>query len=266
MGISYSSRVFPVPMQSYEEDWENYIRIPLQTEKSSISSCVSPKNEYGFIPAFYFDKKKQTTIIFSHGNGCDIGGCYNYMQFLSEYLDVNVILYDYVGYGANNDVPSEQGCYDSINSVYTYLIERGVNPKNIVLYGSSIGTGPSVELAYNLSHQTPSIQLKGLILQSPYTSIISVVSEKLASLLFFFDMFRNVDKIHKVNCPTLIFHGTDDEIIPFDHSIKLKQKSRYNIHGVQTSLKGLKGGCHNDLEVNHMQQMLDDIQKFVNKI
>ncbi len=35
------------------------------------------------------------------------------------------------------------------------------------------------------------------------------------------DRFRNIDRIDQVHCPTLIMHGTADEVVPFWHGPKL---------------------------------------------
>ena len=76
--------------------------------------------------------------------------------------------YEYVGYGPSrfkDCVPSERGCYRAINAAWAYLIAHGVDPTTIVIYGRSIGTGPSVDLASR-------VEAKGLLLQSPIDSAI----------------------------------------------------------------------------------------------
>ena len=56
----------------------------------------------------------------------------------------------------------------------------------------------------------------GVILQSPLTSVISVVSSTLSHFMPA-DMFNNISKIDRVKCPVLIMHGTEDAVVPFDH-------------------------------------------------
>lgn len=43
--------------------------------------------------------KSAITLIFSHANGDDLNNCYSQMMALSRVLEVNVIGYDYSGYG-----------------------------------------------------------------------------------------------------------------------------------------------------------------------
>jgi pimeloyl-ACP methyl ester carboxylesterase len=72
-------------------------------------------------------------------------------------LNVNVLAYDYDGYGLSDKTPSESSCYDNMWSVIEYLKTKNIMTKDIVLYGRSLGTGPSVEFA---SRHT----FKGLVL------------------------------------------------------------------------------------------------------
>ena len=60
--------------------------------------------------------------------------------------------------------PSEQACYDAIDKVYNYVTTvRGICPDQIVLYGRSLGSGPSCYLAERLSLQ--GVVIHGVILQ-----------------------------------------------------------------------------------------------------
>jgi hypothetical protein len=53
------------------------------------------------IAAMYIDRKATVTILFSHGNAEDLNSCYNFMHQLSTLLDVNVMGYDFSGYGGS---------------------------------------------------------------------------------------------------------------------------------------------------------------------
>ena len=44
-------------------------------------------------------KVDKFTFIYSHGNSSDLGGCMAFAIMISYYFTVNVIVYDYVGYG-----------------------------------------------------------------------------------------------------------------------------------------------------------------------
>ena len=53
-----------------------------------------------------------------------------------------------LGYGQSTGKPSEKNLYADIEASWHALRSRyGVSPENIILYGQSIGTVPTVDLA-----------------------------------------------------------------------------------------------------------------------
>eukprot|EP00798_Chlamydomonas_sp_ICE-L_P008603 gene8603-34044_t len=73
--------------------------------------------------------------------------------------------YDYTGYGCSTGVATVGNTLADIRSVYDHLIdEYKVDPKSVVLYGQSVGTGPSCYLGSKLP------DLAGVILHSPLMS------------------------------------------------------------------------------------------------
>mmetsp|Transcript_22007 Transcript_22007/g.22743 ORF Transcript_22007/g.22743 Transcript_22007/m.22743 type:complete len:199 (+) Transcript_22007:3-599(+) len=137
---------------------------------------------------------------------------YDWFLELSEKIKVNIIAYDYEGYGKAIGTPNEQSCYENIEAVYSYLTEtHHISPDKIILYGRSLGSGPSTYLANKLSQQ--GVHLGGLILQSPILSIYRVAFNFRFTLPG--DFFPNIDRISTVACPVYIIHGTRDEIVPF---------------------------------------------------
>lgn len=159
------------------------IAIPLQHDHSSgvFDSALR-------VPAFYINIGSTITVIFSHGNAEDLTTIYDRFQYFANALNVNVIAYDYFGYGATRSespsidmatfcspgstvsledgkhLPTEKGCYRCIDSVYAFAVNTlGIHSENIILYGRSLGSGPSIYLADRLSRSR--VRLGGLILQ-----------------------------------------------------------------------------------------------------
>jgi pimeloyl-ACP methyl ester carboxylesterase len=126
------------------------------------------------IPAFFIERPNaQVTILFSHGNAEDLGMIYDWFNDLSRVLRVNIMAYDYTGYGKSNGAPTEENCYADIESAYQYLLDvRGLQPEQIVLYGRSLGSGPSCYLASKTAREGSSVG--GVILQSPLLSAYRV--------------------------------------------------------------------------------------------
>lgn len=243
--LSYSagSMIFPAPKCSYNEHDDYFVWIPY--ENCSISCGYNKKH----VPAFLFQKPNtKTTIIYSHGNAEDIGHSKRWLYSLHQSLNVNVIGYDYEGYGLHNGSPSENSCYRDIATVVTYLKNKfDIHEKDIILYGRSLGTGPTVNIATKY-------KFKGVILEAPYKSIFGVVSENLANSSVCLNPFRNESKIDQVQCPIIIFHGKKDNIIAHDHSRALQQKSK-------CTLVTLNEGGHNDLQVYYGDTIMNKIRE-----
>jgi len=111
------------------------------------------------------------TIIYSHGNATDIGAMFNLQSILVQSLNCNVVMYDYSGFGESGGVPSEASTYTDIRSVYDYVLDHVCEEaSNIVLYGQSVGSGPSCHLAFKND------ELGGMILHSPFTSGMRVLT------------------------------------------------------------------------------------------
>jgi hypothetical protein len=82
----------------------------------------------------FASKDKKSTIIFSHGNSCDLSGMYSFLIDLSTYLKVDVVAYDYTGYGKSEGKPSEQELYDDVEVVMKFVISKfNLEPNQIVL-------------------------------------------------------------------------------------------------------------------------------------
>lgn len=90
---------------------------------------------------------------------------------------------------------NEEKCYASIDAVFDYLRqEQGLSAHQIVLYGRSLGSGPSVYLAEKCAKSN--CQLAGLILHSPFTSVYRVVVD--VGFTIVGDQFPNVDRITNI--------------------------------------------------------------------
>jgi hypothetical protein len=153
------------------------------------------------------------TILYSHGNGEDLGD----IRFVLEYLQRSgfaVFAYDYRGYGMSQGTPTADNAYRDIDAAYRYLTETlKLPPQRIIVYGRSVGSGPSVYLA---SRQP----VAGLVLESAFVSAFRVITQ---IPILPFDKFPNINRIAQVRCPVLVMHGTQDAVIPFWHGEALFQ-------------------------------------------
>ena len=114
--------------------------------------------------------------------------------------------------------PSEEHCYADVDAAYSYLRDTlQVPARNVVLYGRSLGSGPSCYLASRTADE--GMPLGGLILHAPFQSVYRVVLESGCTLPG--DKFPNIDFLPFVRSPVMLIHGTKDQIVPFHHSEQL---------------------------------------------
>ena len=93
-----------------------------------------------------------------------------------------------------------------MQALFSYLVEgMNVSPSRIVLWGRSLGTGPSCYLASKN-------KLGGLLLETPFFSAFRALT---GITILPWDRFRNIDFVQSVKCPSLVIHGKLDEVVPF---------------------------------------------------
>ncbi len=188
------------------------------------------------INALHFKVENPKGLVFySHGNAGDLSSWGLIAKdFLSNQYDL--LIYDYRGYGKSSGKISERNLYNDAEFIYKELL-REYSAENIIVYGRSIGTGVA---SYVASKHHPKL----LILESPYLNlpdlagrIFPILPRRLLRYQFRNDLF-----IQEATCPVVIFHGTEDEIIPFESSIKLQELFKDG-----DRLVTIQGGHHNDL-------------------
>ncbi|KAJ9537612.1 hypothetical protein OSB04_030345 [Centaurea solstitialis] len=190
------------------------------------------------IVAFYLKNPyARLTLLYSHGNAADLGQLFDLFVQLKANLRVNLMGYDYSGYGASTGKPSELNTYADIEAVYECLeTEYGVSQEDLILYGQSVGSGPTLHLAARLP------RLRGVILHSAILSGLRVVCHVKCTLCF--DIYKNVNKIRKVKCPTLVIHGTEDDVVNWLHGNGLWKMAKDPYEPLW-----IKGGGHCNLEL-----------------
>jgi fermentation-respiration switch protein FrsA (DUF1100 family) len=157
------------------------------------------------------------TILYSHGNAEDLGDIQDILHQFYEH-GFSIMAYDYSGYGTSTGTPSEQTTYTNILTVYEHLLhEYHLRAEDILVFGRSVGGGPSVDLAARKP-------VGGLIIESSFVSAFRVVTR---FPIFPFDKFNNLCKISAVSCPVLVIHGKRDGTIPFWHGKTLYEKAHF---------------------------------------
>jgi pimeloyl-ACP methyl ester carboxylesterase len=155
-------------------------------------------------------------VLVAHGNA---GNALTWSRYLDPFLDrgLGAFLLDPRGYGLSEGSPDEAGWHADADSALAWLAGRGIAAARVVVVGVSIGSGIAVPLAAR--HP-----VRGLILQSPFTSLADAASGHYPFLpcgLLLRDTYDNLGAAPRVTCPVLILHGSSDRTIPVDHARRL---------------------------------------------
>uniref|UniRef100_A0A8C4QCS3 Protein ABHD13 n=1 Tax=Eptatretus burgeri TaxID=7764 RepID=A0A8C4QCS3_EPTBU len=189
------------------------------------------------------------TLLFSHGNAVDLGQMSSFYLGLGTRLGCDVFSYDYSGYGASSGKPSEKNLYADVEAAWHVLCNRyAVPPESIILYGQSIGTVPTVDLASRF-------ECAAVVLHSPLTSGMRVAFPN-TRRTYCFDAFPSIDKIARVRAPVLVIHGTEDEVIDFSHGLAMYERCQRPVEPLW-----VEGAGHNDVEL--YGQYLERLKRFV---
>ncbi|OMO93393.1 hypothetical protein COLO4_16938 [Corchorus olitorius] len=228
------------------------------------------------IVAFYLrNPYARLTVLYSHGNAADLGQLYDLFVQLKVNLRVNLMGYDYSGYGASTGKPSESNTYADIEAVYQCLqTEYGISQEDLILYGQSVGSGPTLHLAAKLP------RLRGVVLHSGILSGLRVLCH--VKFNFCFDIYQNINKIQKVKCPVLVIHGlvlenystdymqstkgTEDDVVNWLHGNGLWKMAREPYEPLW-----IKGGGHCNLElypdyIRHLCKFIYEMENMTTEI
>jgi len=198
------------------------------------------------------DLKKYKTILFLHGNAGNLFNRSYKLNRLNE-LNLNVLIISWRSFSGNSGKPNETNLYGDAKKAVKWLNERGVETKNIILYGESLGTGVAVEIG-----QTN--KFNSIILESPYTSMIKAAKIYYPYLPVKFllkDKYDSEKKIKNIKTPILIMHGKKDNIVPFHMGKKLFETANEPKKFLQIE--------EDDHMLSFNDNLLLEIKNFINK-
>lgn len=193
---------------------------PYSQEKEGFHKVMLETSDRKHIEMWHTDiDPTKKTVLFFHPNGFVLSECSPMLNFL-KLQGYNVASIDYRGYGNSTGRPYEKGLYKDAEAAITKLKELGVQEKDMVLFGQSLGTGVAVEMAKR--HK----EIGNVVLSAPYTSIIDVLPRgvrPLGHLLLGKDKFNSKKKMGEIDAQVTIMHCTGDTITPFSHAEALRE-------------------------------------------
>ncbi len=232
----------------YQEVW-----LPVQAGNTTVERIHS-----WWIPAAQPDAK---VLLYLHGNAINIGANVTQAHQFHQ-LGFSVLLIDYRGYGrSEGGFPTEARVYQDAAAAWDYLVkERQLQPRQIFLYGHSLGGAIAIDLA--LQHPDAA----GLIVESSFTSMREVVEEQGRFWMFPINLilnqrFDSISKVRSLQMPALFIHGTADWKVPAQMSQQL-----YNAAPEPKQLVLVPGAGHNDVAEVAGSQYLQAVQHFVQQV
>jgi len=199
----------------YHPNENNYSKDKISVDIKKVKILTSDNIE---LLGWYHEKnlKDYKTLVYFHGNA---GTLENRIHKINHFEDMNInfLIIAWRGFSGNNGKPTEQGLYEDGKSAINWLAKKGVDEKNLILYGESLGTGVATHLAQNKN-------FAGVILETPFTSMVDAAKifyPYIPVSLLLKDKFENLKKIKNINSPIMVMHGEIDQIVPFSMGKKI---------------------------------------------
>lgn len=167
---------------------------------------------------WFLPGRGDVTWLWFHGNGGNISHRIEELALFHQRLGVNQFIFDYRGYGRSDGRASEQGTYRDSRAALEYLRNRpDVDQGKIVYFGRSLGSAVAAELAANRAPL-------GMVLVSPFASIRDMARISFPNLPFHWlvrNKYNSLAQIKGCQCPVLILHGAQDDLVPLSQGMKL---------------------------------------------
>ena len=181
-------------------------------------------------------------LLYLHGNGGNVSSNLPRVQRFHR-VGFAVFLIDYRGYGLSEGrFPSEKRVYEDAETAWEYLVkERNIDPKELYVFGHSLGGAIAIELA------TRQPEIPGLVIEGSFTSMLDMARYKgrygwLPIDYLLTQRFNSLEKLPLLNTAIFFLHGTEDAVVPVEMSETL-----YKATVGRKELWLVKTAGHNDI-------------------
>ncbi|MFX1477357.1 MAG: alpha/beta hydrolase [Promethearchaeota archaeon] len=213
---------------------------------------------------FYLNDLNFPTVLLFHGNG-EIAAEYQYSLNFFFQCNINLAVVDYRGYGFSSGEPFYTSLItDALpiyNEFYKWMIDNELKD-SLFVQGRSLGSICASEIG---SHNPES--LRGIIFESGFASLYLLMSR-----VFGFTNtnitkdsvsdYSNDTRIRKFKKPTLVIHGTDDEIIPYSQGKLIYENLPQDVYKKFVSIEGAGHNNISYFEDKYLPPLKEFITKF----
>jgi fermentation-respiration switch protein FrsA (DUF1100 family) len=189
-----------------------------------------------YLPPLHRPSPPSAALLWFYGNGETIGAIW---PIIRDFRPPNaaLLVVDYPGYGASGGRATEAGMYEAADLAYNALIARPeIDRQRIYVYGRSLGSAAA-------THTAATHEAAGLILESPFTSARGMAARHYRIFPTFLVRLKldNIGRMPAIHCPTLVFHGTADILVPIKMGREVAAAAGGSVEFVM-----IEGAGHND--------------------
>lgn len=207
------------------------------------------------------------TILFFHGNAGNIGLRLPNAMEMMQYLNVNILMVEYRGYGDSDSVrPNEAGLKLDAEAALRFILKHpDIDAASIFLFGRSLGGAVAFHLAQYAEEQK--LPLAGVMVENTFTNIADMVDQLMPYIsplkaLVLRIRWDNLSIVKSLKVPVLYLAGARDELVPHSHMHllhKLTTLSRLN------KIHVIKDGTHNESWIHGGQQYWEAMRNFMSE-
>lgn len=225
--------------------------LPEDTRFSLGAEVEIPVDEGVSLHALWIrETRSKGVILYLHGNRGSNRRCIRQTRGMQGH-GYDIFMPDYRGYGKSDGaIYSEKQMHADIQKVYDYL-KQHYRENQIIVLGYSLGTGMATHLT---AHNDP----QQLILVAPYISMVNLKNRWLPFIPNFIVKYqlKNKDWIAQIEQPITLFHGTEDQVIPFNSSERLQAIKPQSIQLISLSGESHRGALFNPIFKRQLAEIL----------
>lgn len=207
-------------------------------------------------------EEAKATVVYYGGNGFLMVKSRPLIQAYAG-MDVNLLLFDYRGYGLSSGEPTVEGVKTDAKRAFEYAeSRRNAGEKLMIVHGHSMG-------AFLSSHIAGENSVDGYIMESPVSEVKQWTKKLVPWILRPFVRFdiadeiaaqSNLENVSDVEFPLLIIGGNSDDVTPFSMAEEVYEASV----SASKQLVEIEGGTHNDLPT--FSKYRSELKSFIERL
>lgn len=135
--------------------------------------CRNIKERLGF--RLLKDDPSTQLVIYFHGAAGTLASGWrpqSYRAISAAAPNVHILAIDYRGFGTSSGWPSEAGLLTDALTLANFAMNTAeIPPERIVIFGQSLGTAVSINLAHHFGLQSPPTLFTGMVLVAPFANV-----------------------------------------------------------------------------------------------